>query len=112
MGRRGAAVRASTREQVEDPVQPLVAGPGSRRHEPAEPQVLLHGQLGDHAAALGHVRHAQRGHLLDRRAGDVAAVEPHAAAPGPDQPGDRAQQRRLAGAVGAEDGGDLAAPAR
>ena len=62
------------------------AAPGQRREElvdlgegalgvgpvaspqPAEAQVLVHGQLGDHAAPLRHVRHAAPDQLLDRYA--------------------------------------------
>ena len=92
------------------PARGRPAGTGPPRHSAAEPEVLLDGQLGDDAAALGHVRQPEAGIASTGVRVDVLAVE-HDAAPrlGPDQPGDGAQQRGLAGAVGAEHGGDLAA---
>ena len=62
-------------EQLVDLVHgPLGVGPVASP-QPAEAQVLVHGQLGDHAAALGHVRHAAADQLLDRDLAQVAAVE-------------------------------------
>ena len=80
------------------PAQP--AGPG---HHP-DPQVLLHGELGDHALPLGHVRDAGPDHLLRAAAGHIGAAEQDPASAGFDHAADRAQQRRLACAVGAEHG--------
>ena len=45
---------------------------------------------------------------LGREAGDVAAVEPDRAGVGPVEPGDEIEQRRLAGAVRADDADELA----
>jgi len=88
------------------PAEPAEAS-SSAVAEPAEPQVLLHGQLGDDAAALGHVRDPEPGHQLRRGAGELAAVVRRAAALGAHQPGDGAEQRGLARAVRAEHGGHL-----
>ena len=43
----------------------------------AEAQVLLGRELGDHAAALGHVREPAPDDVLDRDAEDLLAVQPH-----------------------------------
>ena len=73
----------------------------------AEAQVLPHRELGERAAALGHVGDAEaRDGVGPARAEPLAgeaelAVAPHRAR-------DRAQRRRLAGAVRAEHGRDLA----
>ena len=75
-----------------------------RRH----PEVLAHGQVGEDAPPARHVGDAERRHLHRRRAGDVPPVEQDLAALGRGEPGDGPQQRRLAGAVGAEHGEDLA----
>ena len=71
-------------------------------------QVLGDGERREHAAAARHLRHAARGDLVRRRVGDLAPVEDHRAAVGLDHAGDRLQQRRLAGAVRAEQRDDLA----
>ena len=76
--------------------------------EAAEAQVLLGRELGDHAATLGHVREPAPGDVLDRDTEDLLAVEPHVSAARALEPGDRAQQRGLARAVGAQHGRDAA----
>ena len=58
-------------------------------------------------AALGDVRDACAGDPLGRGACDPLAREPDLAR-GRHEPGDRPERRRLAGAVPAEDGDDLA----
>ena len=82
------------------PVRPPRGEAGPRHH--ADPQVLLDGELGDDALPLGNVRDPGSGHVLRAAPGPVGAVEQHPAAAGLDHPADRAQQRRLARAVGAE----------
>ena len=49
------------REEVVDAVEVARPHPAAAA-EAAEPEVLLDGELGDHAASLGHVRHAEAGH--------------------------------------------------
>ena len=56
----------------------------------------------------GTWRDAERRDLVGRGVGDVAPVEDHRALVGLDHPADGLQQRRLAGAVGAEQRDDLA----
>ena len=76
-------------------------------HVGAQAQVLLDRQAGEGAAAVGHVGHAHAHHRLGGLAHQLLAVELDAAA-GLDHLAQRAQRGRLAGAVGAEDGGDVA----
>ena len=71
-------------------------------------QVVLHAQVGEDPLAAGHLGDAEPGDLVGRQVGDVAAVEDDGAVIGLDHPADGPQQRRLAGAVGAEQRHDLA----
>ncbi|MGY4420113.1 hypothetical protein ACVWY2_002538 [Bradyrhizobium sp. JR6.1] len=57
--------------------------------------------------ALGRLRDAQPRDLVGRHAGDVVAVEFDAAGAGARPAEDRHHQRRLAGAIGADQGDDL-----
>ena len=101
---------AEDREELEGPgsTRPR-SPPGRPAAQPAgQPQVLAHGQRREHALAAGHLDDAAGGDLVRRGVGDVAPVEDDRAAVGLDQPGDGLEQRRLAGAVGAEQGDDLA----
>ena len=80
------------------------------RHEVrAHLEILEHGQVREDAAPLGRHRDAARDERVRGHAGDVLAVE-HRRGPlcGVEQAGDRAQRRRLAGAVGADQRDDLA----
>ncbi|CAB4924237.1 unannotated protein [freshwater metagenome] len=106
------AALGQDREQVEHPVAGLGAGCLVPHGVPAGPEVLGHGQVAEDPPSLGHldqpapddVRGVGPGEVLpgegDRAAGDRAAV-------GLQRPGDRAQQRGLAGPVGPQDGDDL-----
>ena len=60
------------------------------------------------APALGHVAHAGGGEPVGGRPGEVASVDDDRAPPGRQQPGRDAQQRGLAGAVGADERDDRA----
>ena len=72
-------------------------------------EVLLDGERREHALAAGHQHDAGAPPSRWRRAGDVDAVEGDRARPtGDDRPEIAAQQRRLAGAVRAEQRDDLA----
>ena len=62
----------------------------------AEPQVFLHGQLGEHLAAFGNAGDAGRDDPMGRKPRDVGAVERDAAGARRRQPEDRADQRGLA----------------
>ena len=66
------------------------------------------GQAGEHAAPAGYLRDAQRGDRVRIAPGDVVAVEEDAAALRRHETRDRLQHRGLPGAVGAEEGDDLA----
>ena len=78
-------------------------------HPRRQLQVLGHGQGGEHALAAGHEHHALGHRLGGSLAGDVVAVEHDGAAARSGQPRDRGEQRRLAGAVGAQQRDDLVA---
>src|SRR5699024_2183742 len=58
---------------------------------------------------LERARHAQTAQSVRRLGGDITAIERHAPGRGLIDAGDQVEQRRLAGAVGADDGIDLAA---
>ena len=83
----------------------------SLRFDPAgEPQVLPHGQRREHALAAGHHHDALLGDLVGGHAGDVLRRRSvtDAGACGSSRPVMHLEERRLAGAVGAEQGDDLA----
>ena len=79
---------------------------GSLQREAAEPQVLEHGHTGQHAASLGHVDHAPADDLVDRQAHEVLSEIAHGAAVRADDTRDRAEECRLARAVGADERDD------
>ena len=85
-------------------------GPVAPIGEAAHLQVLRDGHLAEDAPAAGQEVDAEPRTLLGRGVGDGAAVEAHDAALGRDEPGRHPQRRRLARAVGARAGQDLAAP--
>jgi hypothetical protein len=72
----------------------------------AKPEVLVDRKLRERPAALGHVRDSRAGDRL-RPPGEPRPREDEVAAR-LHRRRDRAQRGRLAGAVGAEDGDDLA----
>src|SRR5438046_1061615 len=74
----------------------------------AHHQVVAHRQQREHFAAYGHVAQARLHDLGRITRGDVAAAKFDAALARVDDAGDRLQDRRLAGAVRAEHGCDLA----
>ena len=67
----------------------------------AELEVLAHGEARKDLAALGDVHDAALDHPVARQAIDALAFEAHLAPARAQEPRDRAQHRRLAGAVGA-----------
>jgi len=71
----------------------------------AEPQVFLGGEVDEGATAVRHVRDAQAHDVLGRAAVDARATETDFSR-GLHHGAERAQRSRLAGAVGAEQGGD------
>src|SRR6185436_13246478 len=70
--------------------------------------VLIDRQLGEDIGALERAPHAEPADVVRRESGDVAAFQYHRARVGTEVAGDQVEQRRLAGAVGPDDGGDLA----
>ncbi len=75
-------------------------------------KVFLSRQVLEHAPAFKHLRHAALDHVVGQETVEALAVELDAAfcdlaAFGTQQPGDRLQSRGLAGAVGAEEGGNM-----
>ena len=91
----------------------VTLAPAAAVRVPAEPDDVAHRQAGGGGAAL-----RQQGHLAGELAGAQAErVDPlgtglqrQLARGGPVQPGERAQQRGLAAAVGADQRGDAAGP--
>ena len=71
--------------------------------------VLLDRHAAEDRGLLRQIAEAHAGALVHRLAGDVLAVEPDLAAVRGDQAGDHVEAGGLAGAVGAEQAGDLAA---
>ena len=71
-------------------------------------QVLGDRQVGEHVLGLRHEGQAAVHQAVGRHVGDVLAAEQHTAAAHRHQAGHGLDQRGLAGAVGADDGDDLA----
>src|SRR6185437_178304 len=70
-------------------------------------EILEHGHAREDAASFGLVRDAAAHDEMRRQSGDVAALEDDAAGAGARLAADRHEQRRLAGAVGADEADDL-----
>ena len=76
-------------------------------------KIFNHREIGKHFVALGHERDAKAGDFVRLTVLDTLAVECDAAIRHPGivdakEARDRAQRRRFAGAIGSEDGNDLA----
>ena len=85
------------------------AGAFAARHVVTGDQKIVgDGNLREHAMALDHMHQAGAPRLARRRVGHVAAVEAHMPRIDRQQSRQRAQQRGLARAVGAEQGNHLA----
>ena len=74
-----------------------------------QPQVLAHRQFEEQVGDLERARQAGGQHAVGACAGQVGAVEAHAAGAGPDGAADQVEQAALARAVRPDDGGDAAA---
>src|SRR5438046_2289925 len=97
----------------EDREHALVRGAAVRpRDALAEPggdlKVLLDGQVGEDAAVLRRIADAEPRALVRGQPRDVPALEAHGAAARRQQPHDRVDRRRLAGAVAADQTDGLA----
>ncbi|ORE91538.1 membrane associated protein [Stappia sp. 22II-S9-Z10] len=75
-------------------------------------QILAHRQRVELLGELKGAQQAAPEELVRGEAGDVLAVQPHGAGGRRIEPGDDVEERRLAGAVGADQPGDGAAPDR
>ena len=96
------------REQRIDPLQIARAvGAGARQHG-AHPQVLGDRERGENLAPFRHLAEAKLADLVARPAGNVLPAIEDTAARGLEHAGDGADERGLAGAVGADDGRDRA----
>ena len=106
VGRRIEAL-ADAREIVEDALEiPAHAAPGLAP-EAAELEVLGDRHAGEQAAALRHVAETEARDLGRGQPGEIGAVEADLAGRGRRDADQRLQQRRLAGAVAAEQRHDL-----
>ena len=73
---------------------------------PPDLDVFQHGEVVEQLHQLEGAHQPASGDALWRNAGQLLVLEEDAAFGGVDEPGDHVEQRRLAGAVGADDGGD------
>src|SRR6266542_933658 len=96
------------RKELEDAGE--VVGPPRARRRRQRPhlEVLHHGHGAEDLAALGNVGDAEPGPLRGREAQEVAPLVDDAPGGGRDRPRDRLEEGRLAGAVRADDGHELA----
>ncbi len=79
----------------------------TRREECAHPQVVLDGEGAEHVQALGHVADAQLDELVSGRVRDVVVAQMDRSCPHTHEPEESLEQRRLAGAVRADDADQL-----
>ena len=100
-----SAMLGEHREELVDAVERPGAGAAAMG---AEPEVLLDREAREQPAAFRHHGDAQAHDLMRGHRADGAAVESHHVVAAGERAGDRAQERRLAGAVGADDGDGLA----
>ena len=96
------------REEIEDPLERPAAGARRRRMVDRDAEIVFDGHAGEQAPPFGDDRHALRNHAVRLRPADRAALEAHHVGGNAQQAHDRFQQGRLAGAVGADQGDDLA----
>ena len=96
------------RKQLEHQRQRLVAIGLAAIHVAAEAQIVVHRQARKQPSVLRHIGDAARGDQMLRHAVDPRIIKGDGAGARTFGPGDRFQQRRLAGAVGARDADDLA----
>jgi hypothetical protein len=91
-------------EELDDPVDIGVA-----IAPPAQAEVVLDAQAREEAPSFGDVGDAEVDDLLDRLTGDGLARGRNLSLPDRHHPGQRPQQRRLAGPVGTHERDDLVA---
>src|ERR1700727_2860734 len=95
-------------EQTEHAIEILADALPIGAHIGAEAQVLLDGEINKRAAPIWHMRDPKTGDVLSRQRPDWAAAKTDVACAA-DEAAQRPQDRRLAGAVGAEHRGHAAA---
>jgi hypothetical protein len=93
------------REHLLEHLGPRLLRPGRER---SEEEVLLHGHLREQPARLGHVRDAEPDHVVGRPRVDRGPLVVDPPLSRFQQARDRRERRALAGAVGADEGDDLA----
>ena len=96
-----AAALAELGEELVDTRRRPLAGAAAAA---GDLEVLLDGEAGEDAAALGDEGDPGPGDLVGRAPGEVAALEADAAGGGAEQAHDGGQEGRLAGAVAAQEG--------
>ena len=110
--RERAAVLAQPLAQDREEAQHVLVGGvevgAIARDRTAEPQVVGHREPREHAPPLGRERDPAAHDRLGRELVDRLALEPHLPARDRHEADDRVQQARLARAVGAQQGDDLA----
>src|SRR5262249_49492419 len=106
-GRLAAQALADARKARQYLADALVEQP-ARERDAAELEVVQHRERAEQVASLRHECHAEREHLARRGACDVAPVEPDGTRARREQPEERLERGRLAGAVGADEKRDLA----
>ena len=97
------------REQGEHLVHRRLRAAARARQERTDLEVLLDRERREDLAPLGDLADTEVADPVARLAGDVGAAEADASGPRPLHAGDGADQAGLAGAVGADDGDQLAA---
>src|SRR6202165_5851789 len=103
--RRLPAPLGEPREQREYPLAILRALPPGARQHGADLEILVDAERGEDLTALRALAEAKMAHAVARQAADLGSAEPDAAASRTMHAGDGLDQRSLAGAIGAHDGG-------
>ena len=112
-GERAAKLGAPLAQHRKKRVHPLLVFPDARpvpAQIGAHEQVFLHGQTRKDHASLGHLGDAERNDALGGQARDVFAEKPDGALARRRDPRDGHKRGGLAGAIGPDQGHDLALP--
>jgi hypothetical protein len=90
------------------PIEDAAQDTRTHEHMAPEHEVIEHAQAAEQRDVLERARHAQRCDRARALAGDIAAFQRDASAVRPVETGYHVEQRRLAGAVGTNDGENAA----
>ena len=93
-------------KQREDALQSRGRARPVAPREAADAEILEHGHTRQHPASFGHVDDAPADDLMDRQPDEILAAKSHSASPRPHDARDRAKQRRLPRAIGANERDD------